>query len=49
MSTGCKTGQPLTPGPTSTDRLRELKRLHDERLITDEEYESKRRQVLDRI
>ena len=49
MSTGCKAGQPLTPGPSSTERLRELKRLHDERLITDEEYESKRRQILDRI
>jgi len=30
-------------------RLEELKRLHDQRLITDEEYEAKRRQILDRL
>jgi hypothetical protein len=31
------------------DQLRELKALHDQRLITDEEYEAKRRQILDRM
>ena len=29
--------------------LQELKRLHDQGLITDEEYEAKRRQTLDRL
>jgi hypothetical protein len=39
------------PGGSSTTagRLEELKRLHDQRLITDEEYEAKRRQILDRL
>ena len=39
------------PGGSSAPagRLEELKRLHDQRLITDEEYEVKRRQILDRL
>ena len=38
------------PGSISTtERLQELKRLHDQRLITDEEYETKRRQILDQL
>ena len=36
-------------GPTVANRLRELKALHDQKLITDEEYEAKRRQILDRM
>ncbi len=35
------------PAPNVTERLQELKRLHDQGLITDEEYEAKRRQTLD--
>ena len=34
-------------GATSADRLQELKELHDKKLITDEEYEAKRKQILD--
>lgn len=36
-------------GSSVADRLQELKRLHEQRLITDEEYETKRRQILDRM
>ena len=38
-----------TRGSSVADRLQELKRLHDQRLITDEEYEAKRPQILDRM
>jgi hypothetical protein len=31
------------------ERLRELEKLRDQRLITDEEYQAKRRQILDRL
>lgn len=33
---------PTMPRPTTADRLRELKRLRDEGLITDDEYEARR-------
>ncbi len=36
-------------GSSVADQLQELKRLHDQRLITDEEYEAKRRQILDKM
>jgi hypothetical protein len=39
-------------GPSSSpaiDQLRELKKMHDEGLITKDEYEAKRRQILDRM
>ena len=32
--------------PTMEERLRELKRLHEEGLITDDEYQSKRNEIL---
>ena len=35
-----------TTGSTIEDRLRELRNLYDLRLITDEEYESKRQEIL---
>jgi hypothetical protein len=43
--------RPAAPkGPsTVADQLRELKNLRDQGLITDQEYEAKRRQILDRI
>jgi hypothetical protein len=42
-----KTG--LRPTATgSAERLSELKTMHERGLITDEEYEAKRRQILDR-
>ena len=40
---------PTTHRASAADRLEELKRLHDQHLITDEEYEAKRRQILDEI
>jgi len=49
MSTGCTAGQPLPRDRSVSDRLRELNRLHDERLMSDEEYEAKRRVILDGI
>jgi hypothetical protein len=36
-------------GPSSLDRLSELKSLRDKGLITEEEYQTKRRQILDRM
>ena len=35
--------------PSTADRLSELKALHDRGLVTDEEYEAKRRHILDGI
>lgn len=35
--------------PTAAQRLRELNRLHDDKLITDEEYEVKRYELLNRL
>ena len=43
------TTDPSTHPSNVADRLQELKRLLDQRLITDEEYEAKRRQILDRM
>lgn len=38
------------PAPTDDkEQLRKLKQLHDEQLITDEEYEQKRKAILDRL
>jgi membrane protein YdbS with pleckstrin-like domain len=38
------------PAPTDpTDAIRNLAKLHDEGLITDEEYETKRKQILDEM
>jgi hypothetical protein len=37
------------PGSSVTERLQELKKLRDQQLITDEEYEAKRRQILDQL
>jgi hypothetical protein len=34
-------------GASPADRLQELKRAHDQGLITDQEYETKRRQIVD--
>jgi Short C-terminal domain len=53
-SAGPSKSMPNTTDPTRhrssvADRLQELKRLHDQRLITDEEYEAKRRQILDEM
>ncbi len=42
-------GEPLKPDRSAADRLRELNKLHDERLITHEEYQAKRRLILDQI
>jgi hypothetical protein len=38
-----------SPGAGATDRLSELKSMRDRGLITGEEYETKRRQILDRM
>ena len=40
---------PQTIGGSTADRLNELKIIHGKGLITDEEYEAKRRQILDRM
>jgi hypothetical protein len=40
---------PRPPGPRNTDRLNELKSLRDRGLITEDEYQVKRRQILDRM
>ena len=53
-STGPSTSVSNTTDPTRyrssvADRFQNLKRLHDQHLITDEEYEAKRRQILDEI
>ncbi len=37
------------PAPSNVDRLNELKTMRDRGLITEEEYEAKRRQILDRM
>ena len=34
---------------SNADRLRELQRLHSEGLITDEEYEEQRAQIMDEL
>ena len=47
--TDAETERSENPAPNVTERLQELKRLHDQGLITDEEYEAKRRQTLDRL
>ncbi|RYP85706.1 SHOCT domain-containing protein [Nocardioides guangzhouensis] len=43
--------QPVEPRPTasSADRLRELQRLLDEDLVTQEEYDERRRAIIDGI
>jgi Short C-terminal domain len=40
---------PASAGPTIEDRLNRLKRLRDKQDITPEEYEAKRRKILDEI
>jgi Short C-terminal domain len=40
---------PSAPKSTVADQLRELKTLRDQNLISDQEYEAKRRQILDRM
>lgn len=42
---------PMTPGPPLSieDRLRELKRLQEQGLITDEDYRAKKQQILERF
>jgi hypothetical protein len=37
------------PAATNTDRLNELKAMRDRGLITEEEYQAKRHQILDRM
>jgi hypothetical protein len=37
------------PGGSNADRLSELKTMRDKGLITEEEYQAKRRQILDRM
>jgi hypothetical protein len=37
------------PAQSNADCLNELKTLHDQGLISDQEYEAKRRQILDRM
>lgn len=44
-----KLGVPSTSGGGNADRLGELKTLRERGLITEEEYEAKRRQILDRM
>src|SRR5439155_6959284 len=39
--TDAEIGRSKNPAPNVTERLEELKRLHDQGLITDEEYEAK--------
>jgi len=42
--------QPLpSPGASNADRLSELKTMRDRGLITEQEYEAKHRQILDRM
>ena len=38
-----------TPGRTTAERLRELQTLHEQGLITDEERDAARRQILDEL
>ncbi|MEZ5300130.1 MAG: SMP-30/gluconolactonase/LRE family protein [Verrucomicrobiales bacterium] len=40
---------PSAPASSRADRLRELERLHGEKLITADEYEAKRRAIIDEI
>ncbi len=40
------TPSPVGGGPSSQDRLTELRALYDQRLITQEEYEEKRKDIL---
>jgi hypothetical protein len=37
---------PATPSPTAEERLRALKRLRDDNLITEEEFLRKRQEIL---
>jgi hypothetical protein len=41
--------RPSAPPTGAAERLRELKALHDQGLISNDEYETKRRQILDRM
>jgi ABC-type transport system involved in cytochrome bd biosynthesis fused ATPase/permease subunit len=42
--------QVLAPSPESAaDRIRDLKQLHDDGLITDDEYEQKRKDIVDEM
>ena len=38
-----------TPASDAEERLTELRNLYDRRLITEEEYEAKRKEILDRL
>jgi hypothetical protein len=40
---------PRAPAQSNADRLNELKTMRERGLITEEEYEAKRRQILDRM
>jgi hypothetical protein len=40
---------PRPAAPSNADRLNELKAIHDKGLISEEEYQAKRRQILDRM
>lgn len=40
---------PPTPSPSLEDKLGQLKRLHEQGLITDEDYRTKKQQLLDRL
>jgi hypothetical protein len=43
------TDAPATPARSSADRLRELERLRDQKLITDSEYDARRKAILESI
>lgn len=46
---GMKLGDPPAPSPAVAESLRELQRLHTEGILTDEEYDEKRRSLVDRL
>jgi hypothetical protein len=49
--TGCVSNQPVSEAPENplTARLLELKELHDNKLIGDEEYNKSRQRALDEL
>jgi hypothetical protein len=44
---GTKTARARPVAPSTADRLRELQALHEDGLLTDEEYEQKRTAIVD--
>jgi len=44
-----KTGQYQSPGKSAEERLRELKKMHERDLITEEEYRKKREEIINGI